>query len=124
MRPLPRVQPIDPLAGEPDLTRVGPQRVVDQIEQRRLAGAVGPDQTSDGALGYGERGTVDGPDAAEPALQALHLQQWNVGWERRHRLAILGDREGAAGLDPGTDQTGLAASTPPHEQPRGRGQDA
>jgi hypothetical protein len=50
----PRRQPVDPLAGEPDLTAVGMDGVVDQVEQCGLARAVGADQPGDRALRYDE----------------------------------------------------------------------
>ncbi len=45
---------------------VGPQVAGDQVEQRRLAGAVGPDDPDRVTLGDLERQTVDDREAAEP----------------------------------------------------------
>ena len=63
------------LAGERDrplLRRVEP---ADAVEQRRLAGAVGPDQAADAALLDLERRTVEGDDAPEPHHDPAHLEQ-------------------------------------------------
>ena len=45
---------------------VGPQVAGDQVEQRRLAGTVGPDDPDRVTLGDLERQTVDDREAAEP----------------------------------------------------------
>src|SRR5438093_924926 len=55
-------------AVEADVTRVGDQEAGDEVEDRRLPGAVRADEAEDLALVQLEAGVVDRPDAAE----ALH----------------------------------------------------
>src|SRR5207248_1991641 len=42
----------------------------DDVEERRLAGAVGADEPDEGTLPHGERHAVEGPDGAEGDLDA------------------------------------------------------
>src|SRR5262249_6318731 len=53
----------------------------DEVEQRRLAGAVGPDQAEELAAGHGEGHPAHRDDAAEAARQGLHRQ--HLGRPRR-----------------------------------------
>ena len=75
-----------------DRARVGPQVTGDQVEQRCLAGAVGPDDPDRVTLGDLERETVDDGQAAEPLGQSVdreqrrHGSRWS-GLERHHRAA-------------------------------------
>jgi hypothetical protein len=46
-RPLGHLQIVDDLAEEADRAGIGAQRAGDLVDQRRLAGAVGPDQRMD-----------------------------------------------------------------------------
>jgi hypothetical protein len=77
-----RRRPQQGLAVERDLARVGPVQTSDQVEHRRLAGAVGADQADDFPLGHVEADVVDGHDPAEPARHPLDRQQ-------RHRRGTL-----------------------------------
>ena len=104
-------------------------RVVDQVEHRGLARAVGPDQSGDRAFGHGERRTVDRLDATEVLVQAANLQQRLLG--RRRALAPLDQLEptrsageAAAAADPGSGQARLARRTPPQQGRSDRGEDA
>src|SRR5207248_8026877 len=54
------------LAGEGDLARIRAVQAGDQVEERRLAGAVRADQPGNLALLDREPDVVDGDDAAEP----------------------------------------------------------
>jgi hypothetical protein len=47
----------------------------DAIENGRLAGAIGADQTGDGACRNGEGRAVESPDAAETRPDIVHLKQ-------------------------------------------------
>src|SRR5215207_7389743 len=93
---------VDPAALEPDLAGVRHHRPADEVEHRRLAGAVRPDQRRNRLLGHLERGPVDRADAAEALLEPLHLKQ-RLGirrWSRRLRrlaLAQVDSRQALAG---------------------------
>ena len=84
VRPMPRWaaavrrQAVDARALEPDLALVGRKRAADQVDERRLAGAVGPDQPED--LAACERET-DVVDRYEP-LEAS-------GYWREHRAEAM-----------------------------------
>src|SRR5207247_9775552 len=67
--------PRDRLGGEDDRPRVRPEEAGDQVEERRLAGAVGADQPGDGALLDLQRARVDGDDAAERPAEPADLEQ-------------------------------------------------
>src|SRR6185436_13246478 len=54
--------------------RVGTEVAGDQVEQRRLAGAVGPDDGGDLAPGHAYTGVVDGHEAVEGLAHAAHLE--------------------------------------------------
>src|SRR5205085_7182654 len=81
-------RPRDPLADDPmrrgaeqalaverDLARVRPVEPGDQVEERRLAGAVRADQPADLAALDAERDVVDGDDAAEAPRHVLEREQ-------------------------------------------------
>ena len=59
--------------AEVDRTLAGSQQPRDQIEERRLAGAVRPDQRVHGAGRDHEGEVVDGHQAGEPAADTVHL---------------------------------------------------
>src|SRR5262249_3776640 len=63
------------LAREDDRARVGLVEAGDQVEERRLAGAVRPDQPDDLAGLDVERHVVDGDDAAETPPYVLEREQ-------------------------------------------------
>ena len=67
----PRRQPVDPRAGQGHGPGVGRELPVDEIEARRLAGAVGADQRDQLAGGHGERDVVHHVVAAEGLGQAV-----------------------------------------------------
>ena len=69
-----RRQAGDVLAVEGDAAGIGRLEAGDGGEQRRLAGAVGPDQADDLALPHVERGLVDGLQAAERLGELAHLK--------------------------------------------------
>ena len=52
----------------------------EQVEQRRLAGAVGPDQRVHAAGGDGQVDPVDGAEAAEVTGEPAGGQRWTVHW--------------------------------------------
>ena len=58
------------LALDEDLARGRLQQAGHQVQQRRLAGAVGPEQAGD-ARAEGERDVVDGDDVAVPARDVV-----------------------------------------------------
>jgi hypothetical protein len=60
-----RREPGDGGATERDPATVGAVKAGEDIEQRRLAGAVRADQAGDGAFADFERAPVDRADAAE-----------------------------------------------------------
>ena len=66
---------VDPLAGEPDGASVGRVKFHDAVEDRCLAGAVGPDDAVDGAFLDLEIELVDGDKAAEVLRHHLRLEQ-------------------------------------------------
>jgi hypothetical protein len=67
------------LAVERDLALVGAVEPRDQVEQRRLAGAVGPDQADDLSFGHVQRDVVDRHDAAERLRHVLDREQRHGG---------------------------------------------
>jgi hypothetical protein len=62
---------VDWLAFEHDAPGIGGQHAGDEIEKRRLAGAVGTDQRMDVAAGHVHAHLVEGVEAAEPFGQAV-----------------------------------------------------
>ncbi|MNY06444.1 hypothetical protein D3C86_1392020 [compost metagenome] len=80
----PRRQAIDALAAEADLAAGQRQQTGEQVEQGRLAGAVGADQRGDLATVHSQPHVVVGHQTAEALDQTLSLQQRLVG---RQRLA-------------------------------------
>src|SRR5213078_1502807 len=79
--PLVRSQEGDVLIDEDDLTVVGLDEAGDDVEDRRLACSVGPDQAEDLALVDREADVVDGVDTAEVLLHVAQLE---------HELTRLG----------------------------------
>ena len=75
VRALPRRQAVDRLPVEPDLAGVRRHRPVDDVEERRLAGAVRTDQGGDRSLLDLERAAVEGAQAPEAPLDAPHFEQ-------------------------------------------------
>ena len=73
------------LAIEPDRALRRRQHARDQVEQRRLAGAVGADQTDDLAAPDRNRDVAVGDEAAEPLPDAAGFQQ------SRHRAVAFFD---------------------------------
>src|SRR5438094_147025 len=67
------------LAGEGDLARIRAVQAGDQVEERRLAGAVRADQPGNLALLDRERDVVDGDDASEPLREVLDREQSHGG---------------------------------------------
>ncbi len=73
-----RVGPPHDAAVEADLPAVGGQVAGDEVEDRRLARPVRPDQTGDRPRLHGERARVHGDDAPEALARRFDLEQ------RRH----------------------------------------
>ena len=71
--------PQEARAIERDLAVVGAVEPHDQVEDRGLAGAVGPDQPGDLALCHVERDAVDRDDPPEPPRQVLEREQRHGG---------------------------------------------
>ena len=65
----------DGLAGEADVAAVGPVEAGDDVEERRLAGAVRPDDPHDLAGGHVEGDRLVGHQAAEALGDGADLQQ-------------------------------------------------
>jgi hypothetical protein len=66
------------LAGERERAGIGLVQARDDVEQRRLAGPVRPDQADDLPLLYVQRDVVDGDDAAEPPRHVADLEQGHL----------------------------------------------
>ena len=67
--------------SSPSKTHAPGRRLVDaadDVEHRRLAGAVGSDEPADLTFVDGERQPVEGDDAAEPDGDVLHVEQCHV----------------------------------------------
>src|SRR4029453_16847842 len=60
----------------PGVARRRPDEPEQHSHDRRLAGPVGPDETSHGACRHGERPRVDGRSRSEPFAQALGHDGW------------------------------------------------
>src|SRR5262249_59005983 len=73
------------MAREDDLARVRRVEAAQAVEQRRLAGAVRPDEPNDLALVHGEGDLVEGDDASESYGYVLDIQDWS----RTHRARKL-----------------------------------
>ena len=67
--------PFDALAAPADVADLRDVHLADGVEDRRLAGAVGPDDGEQLAVGDGERHVVDRHHAAEAQLDRIDLQQ-------------------------------------------------
>ena len=80
----PRRQTVDALAAQADLAAGQRQQAGEQVEQGRLAGAVGADQRGDLAAVHGQAHVVVGHQPAEALDQAFRVQQRLV---RRQRHA-------------------------------------
>lgn len=78
-----RRQTRDVTAFEANLASVGPVQPGDEIEQRRLAGAIGADDADELALGEIEVDRVDRGEAAEAPRQPAQGQH---GIELRHHM--------------------------------------
>ena len=123
MRALPRRLAVHPPPVEPDLAGLRRHRAADQVEDRRLARAVRPDQRRDRALRHGEGRAVDGPHAAEAPLEPLHLEERLGGGRRRGRRRRLALAQVDAG-QPLAREAGLAARAPALDPAVDRGDDA
>ncbi len=64
----------DVRTGQPDPPRVGTEEARDDVEEGRLAGAVGPDDADDLAVLGVERHVVEGGVAAEAERDPAHLE--------------------------------------------------
>src|SRR5207244_12796422 len=62
-------------AAEAELARVRAGETGDHVEERRLAGAVRPDQPDDLVLARVERDSVEGDDPAEAPADVLDLEE-------------------------------------------------
>ena len=80
---------VDTLSSELDDARIRLEHAGDQVEAGGLAGAVGPNQRDDAALGNGEAHILSGAQTAEALRQTFDFQ------ERGHvtRLACRRDRD-------------------------------
>src|SRR5262249_5751566 len=74
-RDLVRPQAIDPLAGEPDLSRVRAIEPGEQVHRRRLARAVGADEAANLARANGERQIVHRDQPAESLGEPARLEE-------------------------------------------------
>src|SRR5207342_569031 len=70
-----RREPADRVAGEPDLTGVRAEGAGDQVEQRRLAGAVRPHDADQLAFVQREADVADGAHPAEALADVRHLEE-------------------------------------------------
>ena len=81
--------PIERLPVEHDVALLGPQLPADAIEEGRLAGSVGADQSDALARGNVERDAADGLDAAERLAHTAQAQEggrvshWHLTWRWR-----------------------------------------
>ena len=85
-------------AGEAHLAGVGPQHARDDLDQRRLAGAVLAEHGVDGAAAAGEVDAFEGADALEVLRDAGQL---DVGLVARQWSASCGGPAGGRGRPPG-----------------------
>src|SRR5207244_5390397 len=85
--------PLETVSAEPYLARIRRQEAAHHVEERRLAGAVGPDETGDRAAGDPQAHAVKRREAAEALLHVVD------GEERlsRHSTTIPATRP--VGLD-------------------------
>src|SRR5207247_8945461 len=67
-------EPQDAAAVEGDVARLGQHQAAEHVEQRRLAGAVGPDDSGNALARDLERAAGEGLEAAERLDQAARLQ--------------------------------------------------
>ena len=93
--PLVRGEVLDVLAGQDDAPAVHLQEAGDAVEQRRLAGAVLPDEPDDLTLAEVERHLVDGPDPAEALHDVADLEDHRRLLAGRHACRCLGHGCGA-----------------------------
>src|SRR6185436_10024050 len=78
-------QLLDGLPLEPDRAAVGLLASADNVKQRRLAGAVRPDQAVDAGLRDGQRDIVERDDATERLAEPRDLKNGRHGphpWRR------------------------------------------
>src|SRR5690606_12781028 len=86
-------QAVDGLAVQPDLARIGLVAAGDDVDERRLARAVGADEREDLARAHVERDVAEGGDVTEAARDALDLEHGSVdpaGDVERERLVGRG----------------------------------
>ena len=119
-----QVRELDPVEG--DGAGVRPVDAAHEIEQRRLAGAVRPDDGVDRAGADGERNVAHRVHAAEALVQAFGLQKRGVrlhaqhpGGRRAHRRARPTTRASrsrpsrtASTIPPGMNSTTRVTATP------------
>src|SRR5690606_21556703 len=74
-RELRGIEPQHAAAVEPHLARIGPQVAGEHVEQRRLAGAIGPDQADQLALRHVHADAVERLEAAEALADLANLEQ-------------------------------------------------
>src|SRR5262249_21229660 len=74
-------EPVDALAHESDGAGPGRERARDQVEERRLAGAVGADETGDGARVDRQIDAVDGAQTAERFHEPRDLEHEARLWQ-------------------------------------------
>ena len=91
----------DGLALQQDLPLVGLVEAVEDVHERRLAGAVLAEEGVHLALAHVEADVVVGDDAREPLRDPTHLEDWLVG----HAAPILTRYARGAGLKPAPRST-------------------
>src|SRR5206468_10254675 len=74
-------EPVDPLAHEADRAGLGRERARDQVEERRLAGAVRADEPGDGARVDREIDAVDGAQIPECLDESRDLEHDARLWQ-------------------------------------------
>ena len=107
MRPLVTFEMGDFFAEQTDRTGIGCQIVGDQVEKRRLAGAVGADDQPALALRNFERDAVYRRQAAEYLAQAADLQR------SRHVLRSRADQRRIPGTTPSGMKITITTNTAP-----------
>ena len=95
---------VERVAVDEDLALVGPVEAVEDVHQRRLAGAVLAEQPVDLTGFDHEVDVVVGDDAGEPLGDATELESHGTLPSRRHeqrhvRLAVSTENEGRPGAD-------------------------
>src|SRR6516165_4174408 len=72
-------RPLDRLTNKANRSAVGRLEAGKQIEQRRLAGAIGPDHAHCRSRRNIEGSLVDGNHSTEPLAESCHLEDWRGG---------------------------------------------